>query len=245
MRCSGVEKVRRISRPEQVLSHLTGPTPQGRWRAVAMSEHSTHAARAEQPQVEYRPVSCFPGYRVGSDGSVWSCWAKRSLGIGRGAAYFIGKEWKPMKCRPNIKSGYLQVMLSAGKRKCLRHVHRLVLEAFVGPCPDGMEVCHDPDRDKTNCRLDNLRWDTRANNHADKIKHGTTCRGDRHYSRTRPESVPRGERHHAAKITEAIVREIRSLATRGVPRPVIQRKFGLSEAGVRRVIIRETWAHVP
>lgn len=47
-----------------------------------------------------------------------------------------------------------------------------MLTAFVGPCPDGMEGCHN-DGDPHNNRLDNLRWDTRANNARDAIRHGT------------------------------------------------------------------------
>ena len=56
--------------------------------------------------------------------------------------------------------------------------HRLVLEAFVGFCPQGMEGCHN-DGNALNNNLTNLRWDTPKNNHADKVKHGTTNRGER------------------------------------------------------------------
>ena len=55
-------------------------------------------------------------------------------------------------------------------------VHRLVLEAFVGPCPEGMECCHG-DGNGCNNRLENLRWDTPRNNHRDKRTHGTTAFG--------------------------------------------------------------------
>ena len=54
----------------------------------------------------------------------------------------------------------------------LRRVHRLVLESFVGPCPSGMEACHN-DGDPANNRLDNLRWDTRSENQNDSVQHGT------------------------------------------------------------------------
>src|SRR5688500_4928598 len=37
-------------------------------------------------------------------------------------------------------------------------IHRLVLMAFVGPCPAGMEGCHN-DGNPLNNALDNLRWD--------------------------------------------------------------------------------------
>ena len=49
--------------------------------------------------------------------------------------------------------GYLRVQVN-GKRYC---VHRLVLEAFVGPCPKGFE-CDHSDRDRRNNALTNLRW---------------------------------------------------------------------------------------
>lgn len=51
-------------------------------------------------------------------------------------------------------------------------VHRLVLTAFVGPCPEGMEGCHE-DGDPSNNRATNLRWDTHKNNQLDMHKHGT------------------------------------------------------------------------
>lgn len=52
-----------------------------------------------------------------------------------------------------------------------RLVHRMVLEAFVGPCPDGAEGCHF-DGDPNNNALSNLRWDTRKKNIRDMLRHG-------------------------------------------------------------------------
>jgi hypothetical protein len=58
-------------------------------------------------------------------------------------------------------------------------VHNLVLEAFVGERPKGYQACHFPDRSHENNRLDNLRWDTSANNQRDKLYHGTDNRGEK------------------------------------------------------------------
>jgi hypothetical protein len=55
--------------------------------------------------------------------------------------------------------------------------HKLVLESFVCKRPFGMECCHN-DGNPQNNHLSNLRWDTAKNNHADKVKHGTTNRGE-------------------------------------------------------------------
>lgn len=51
-------------------------------------------------------------------------------------------------------------------------VHRLVMEAFVGPCGDGLEVCHN-NNIPTDPRLVNLRYGTRSENLLDKRIHGT------------------------------------------------------------------------
>ena len=53
-----------------------------------------------------------------------------------------------------MKSGYFSVCVQ-GHRNLL--VHRLVLETFVGPCPDGME-CDHVNRNRSDNRLQNLRW---------------------------------------------------------------------------------------
>lgn len=53
-----------------------------------------------------------------------------------------------------MKSGYFSVCVQ-GHRNLL--VHRLVLETFVGPCPDGME-CDHVNRNRSDNRLKNLRW---------------------------------------------------------------------------------------
>jgi hypothetical protein len=74
-------------------------------------------------------------------------------------------------------------------------VHRLVLEAFVGPCPEGMVGCHN-DGDPLNNRLDNLRWDTPSNNERDKWVHGT------HHQR-RKTHCPRGHEYTPENTYEA------------------------------------------
>jgi hypothetical protein len=50
-------------------------------------------------------------------------------------------------------------------------VHKLVLDAFVGPRPVGLVACHN-DGDHCNNHVSNLRWDTYSSNSYDKVKHG-------------------------------------------------------------------------
>jgi hypothetical protein len=62
-------------------------------------------------------------------------------------------------------------LYSAGFKTTLK-VHTLVLKAFTGPRPLGMDGCHNEDNLADN-RISNLRWDTRRENALDTQRHGT------------------------------------------------------------------------
>ncbi len=80
--------------------------------------------------------------------------------------------------------GYPIVVLSKGAEAKQKLVHRLVATAFIGPCPEGMECCHN-NGDRTDSRVENLRWDTRSNNALDAVAHGT-------HTQTRKTHCPKG-----------------------------------------------------
>lgn len=65
--------------------------------------------------------------------------------------------------------GYLKLNLAMGKSKLL---HAVVAEAFIGPRPAGMDVCHRDDN-RLNPRLENLEYGTRAKNIQDTVRRGT------------------------------------------------------------------------
>lgn len=69
-------------------------------------------------------------------------------------------------------SGHRTVSLCTNAKRRIFHVHHLVLMAFVGPRPTGMEGCHWND-DPTDNRVENLRWDTRSGNQLDSVRNGT------------------------------------------------------------------------
>lgn len=90
---------------------------------------------------------------------------------GRVRSLAWGKERILKTCMDH--KGYLQVGLSGGGPLArVPRVHRLVLLAFVGPRPDGME-CRHIDGDHQNNILGNLRWGTHSENEFDRVKHGT------------------------------------------------------------------------
>lgn len=86
---------------------------------------------------------------------------------------------------------YPYVNLSRGnKNQRSHHVHRLVMEAFVGPLPAGMQTRH-LNGDPSDCRLANLAYGTPTQNALDKRAHGTsgwTSECKRGHPRT-PENV--------------------------------------------------------
>ena len=184
---------------------------------------------ANESTITFREIPGFPGYRIGDDGSVWSCRSRH----GRMTA-----TWRPLKGRRS-RNGHLAVYLCRGGKRHYRAIHRLVLEAFVGPCPPGMEGCHDPDRDPSNNRLPNLRWDTRRANCADAIRHGTAFM---------VKGKHLGEANPHAKLTQAQVEQIMEIRTMtGIGARKICRQLGLSArmyGAVKGVICGQSWSHV-
>lgn len=171
----------------------------------------------------YRSIDGDKGYRVGSDGTVWSCLVKISLG-NKGSKQIAGETWRQLKLLVS-RDGHLYVMIRGRKRK----VHQLVLEAFVGPRPPGMEARHFPDRDPTNNRVENLSWGTHQQNIHDQRVH---------------ETDNSGERNGQAKITAAEVKSLRSDAVAGITPTNLSKKYGISRTQVRRIVSGKRWTHV-
>lgn len=85
-----------------------------------------------------------------------------------------GRRRQGMVLRPSStsSSGHLAVNLCRDGRHKSRRIHQLVAEAFLGPTPDGMEVCHNNGM-AGDSRLANLRWGTHQENAMDAVRHGT------------------------------------------------------------------------
>lgn len=69
------------------------------------------------------------------------------------------------------KHGHLYVDLYREGHRSHRQVHSVIMETFVGPCPEGMEVRHLNGDSADNC-LANLQYGTHRENVADTIRHG-------------------------------------------------------------------------
>lgn len=215
------------SEPEQALRVPDGLYTTRLYRSQIMSEQSIPTACAQQ-EVEYRDVLGVPGYQVGSDGSVWSCWKQsgRGKGGGMGSVSFVTGER-----RKRLRLGsrrYLTVTLRGNGTRRTYLVHHLVAIAFCGPRPEGMEVRHLNDNKHDN-RAVNLAWGTPKENAADRDRNGRTYRG---------------ERLHTAILTEQQVREIRQRKKAGERVAELAKEFGVRQGVVFSVVSRRTWKHV-
>ena len=113
-------------------------------------------------------IDGFDDYYISPDGTIYSTkYSKR-----------YNHEGKLRILKPRTHpSGYLYAGLFKGvggsKQRLWRRVHRLVVESFIGPIADGLEVNH-KDLNKHNNNVSNLEIVTRRQNiihfHANKKK---------------------------------------------------------------------------
>ena len=164
---------------------------------------------------EWRPVVGWEGlYEVSNCGRVRSIY--RGHGSGRiinGALDHLGRR-NLLLCRGPIRKN--------------ARAHTLVLTAFVGNKPAGMQCCHN-DGNPSNNHISNLRWDTPKNNQADRIRHGTNlC----------------GVQMHLAKLNPEKVREIRRKRAEGMTLEALGFEYGVDHAAIWLVAKGRTWRHV-
>jgi HNH endonuclease len=119
--------------------------------------------------VIFREIRGFTGYWIGSEGSLWSF---------RDNSGRAKERCKPI--RPAVMdSGHLKKHLTddwGHRRNC--YIHRLVLEAFIGPPSRESLECRHLDGRPSNNNVVNLAWGTRRENIRDRdVIHRTTARG--------------------------------------------------------------------
>ena len=168
------------------------------------------------------PIPGFEGYEASNDGRVRSFWRRgRSGKLGASSHELAG----------NInRDGYRYVAVKpTGGGECPMFVHRLVLFAFVGPCPDGMQALHG-NGDPGDNRLPNLRWGTHAENEDDKERHGRR---------------PRGARHGMAKLSDAAIADIRARRAVGETLVSIATVHGVTHSHVAQICLNKIRKETP
>lgn len=180
---------------------------------------------------EWRPVIGQVGaYEVSSFGRVRSVdrimkrkhWDRYSATM-----MVVDYQYRGHLLRPGPRtSGHLSVAL--GRAGGSRDVHVLVLEAFIGPCPDGHEGCHWDDNPANNA-IGNLRWGTRSSNLHDAVRNGKRQVGDR---------------HRFAKLKNSDIPKIRAMLG-SISYAEIGRRYGVNEATIRQIKDGRAWRTVP
>jgi hypothetical protein len=161
------------------------------------------------------PIVGFEKYAVSDWGRVKSFW------------YHNGTTERFLRLHEPV-NGHLYVVLYAGGCRRQMYVHRLVLEAVVGPCPVGQE-CRHLDGNPGNNHVGNLAWGTHTENMADRVRHGTSNRGVRNGN---------------ARLTEDDVVEIRRRLGQGMLHREIASLFGVRQPAISLIKTGKRWAHL-
>jgi len=148
---------------------------------------------------KWKPIPGCDGYEASNMGNIRSYWARA------GQAWHIAQSPQRIMATAKDCNGYPMVKI-AGKT---RRVHKLVMETFVGPLPDGLHTCHN-DNNPANNHLSNLRYDTPKSNVADTIAAGRHTGG---YNR---------------KLDEKQVVSMREMGAAGATRTSLAEKFGVA-----------------
>jgi hypothetical protein len=188
---------------------------------------------------QWRAVDGWEGrYQISSRARVWS--VPRTDTIGRVVSGRIIRQ------QTHVKGRYHQVVFWRDGNPAFKTVHKLVAEAFLGPCPPGMEVCHGPRRnaDGSYCDWpDNLEYGTRADNAGDRWRDGTLRRGETAFN---------------AILSDADAAQIRQLHSVGISSKHrkhrigcghwtydrLAAKFGVTHAAIGKVIRGQTFGHL-
>lgn len=168
--------------------------------------------------METKPIPGAPGYFASTCGAIIS---------------HRGYEPRPLSlCKHS--AGYRQVNLRTEDGLFRTYlVHRLVLAAWVGPCPDGAVTNH-INGNKADNRLDNLEYCSQSENMAHSYRTGLSPKPP----------TRRGKNAPKAKLTEEQVIALRHLAATGTSLKELARTFGITSPTVSKIVLRQTWRHI-
>jgi hypothetical protein len=155
--------------------------------------------------VDAKQVANLPNTFITKDGKIW-------------------RNGKPKKVYVGM-NGYKTCTFSINNKSNPKTVHRLLLETFVGPCPEKHEALH-INGNRLDNRLENLRWGTRKENVADAIKHGTATIGTK---------------NSQSKFNKENLNEIIKMKSQGMTAQQIADRFNVSKTTVYRVYSGKTY----
>ena len=166
---------------------------------------------------EWRSVVGYEGwYEVSNLGRIRNVKKRQGTVVGR------------MMSPSTNRHGYSYVCLRQDNEQKTALVHRGVMAAFVGPCPDGLETNH-KDGIKGNCQRSNLEYTTSSENQRHAYRLGLKTPWDE-----------RGEKNPYAKLTESKIHNIRR-RLKHETQTAIAKSVGMSRAAIGLIANGKTW----
>jgi hypothetical protein len=107
------------------------------------------------------------------------------------------------------------------------YVHTLVAEHFIGPRPEGMQICHGP-KGSSDASVLNLRYDSPKGNASDRDVQGTGCKGERNSRAVLSEDLAL---HVKDRLSSLSIKEV-ALET------------GINYSTVRSIKSGKNWSHL-
>lgn len=170
------------------------------------------------PKIVWKPVLDFEDrYEVSSLGEIRSLRGSRAI------------RKTPRILNPKLKnSGYLTVDLRENYSTKKESVHIIVLEAFISRRPKGLHGCHQ-NGNRLDNRIENLKWMTPKENHAQKKIHGTGNEGKKHY---------------LARFKDCDIPIIRKMYKDGMTTAQISLKYKCGRHTIFAIVNNKTWRHI-
>ena len=163
-----------------------------------------------------KKINNYPKYLIEKEGKVWSTKTNKYL-------------------KSFLRTGYPSVWLSNKTGYKYKRIHRLILETFIGPCPNNM-MCRHLDGNRLNCNLSNLKWGTMSENQIDRGVHGTSNLG---------KSYNQGSAHPSSKLREIDVRDIMYLyKTRLFTLKDLAYLYSVYYTTIQKIVNKLTWKHL-
>jgi transposase len=171
-------------------------------------------------QEEMIPIKEYPDYSITRDGKIYRMTFRNRNSY---------KETEPrlLKNKLDKAHGYVLVQLCKNGEIHTEFLHKLLLETFIGKCPEGKESSH-INGIRSDNRIENLCWETRKENHARKHQHGT---------------AQFGEKNPFVKLSEADVKEIWEMLSNGKKQRDIANKFNVHESTISAIKHRKSWTY--
>lgn len=174
-------------------------------------------ASSESACEEWRAIPGFLNYEASSLGRIRR--AKRGKGTRAGK----------IRLPYALPSGYLVIDMWHEGQKSRLYVHRAIALAFHGEPPFAAAEAAHGNGAKADNRSGNIAWKTKAENEADKDRHGTRLLGSAHVN---------------SKLSEDDVRSMRERRAAGETLAALAAAFGVGFQNVGLICQRKTWAHI-